>query len=141
METLRYCFEIEHYGVADGEPVQLDSTFEDFKFSLTLKSLEMFEGEMGEPLIKYFYGDKAEDQTSGNFTRALASVCYMDLSDGTVKQNESTVEAFKNTEAYKICAEDAFFALALRTHAIKCFEERNKRSRERNDLNGKKPKK
>lgn len=136
MEKLKYIFEIEHYGVQDGEPIELDPTFENYTFSLTLKALELFEMEMGNPLIKYFYGDLAKEQESGDFTRALASCCYLDLSNGEVKQNEATVETFKNTEAYKICAGDAFFSIALRSMAIKCFENRSRKSKGRND-NGK----
>lgn len=132
MEILRHTFEIERYGVQDGEVIDLDSELITCHFALTIKALELFEEEYGKPVITVLFGGKQEETASSTFIKALACATYFTLEGNSFKQNQATKEAFKNLEIYSTLADDLAFTTELVGMAVKSIEARTKKAMKNN---------
>lgn len=139
MEILKHTFEIERYGVQDGEVVDLDPEMITCRFSLTIKAMELFEEEYGKPVISVLFGGKDGEATSTAFIKALACACYFVIDGSNIKQNQATKEQFKNLEIYESVSSDLAFTSELVGLAVKCIENRVKKS-QKNNGTGKAPK-
>lgn len=140
MEILKHTFEIERYGVQDGEVVDLDPELITCRFSLTIKAMELFEEEFGKPIITVLFGGDPSGIDSSDFIKALACSCYFVLENNTIKQNQATKEAFKNLEIYNTLSSDVAFTADLTGMVYKCIENRTQKSLKNNGKSVKTPK-
>lgn len=127
MEILKHTFEIPKLGVVNGDIVELDPERVTCSFALTIKALELFEEEYGEPIINVLFGNNNGEVTTGRFVRALACSMYLKIADGQILQNEATKEEFQNLEIYQSVASDLTFTANLVTTAVKSIEEKTKK--------------
>lgn len=132
MEILKHTFEVTKLGVIDGEIVELDPEKITCHFALTLKALEMFEDEYGEPIINVLFASNNSDLASGRFVRALSCSMYLKVVDGQIMQNEATKEEFQNLAIYQSVGSDLTFATLLVSSAVKAVEEKAKKDAENN---------
>lgn len=134
MQFLKYKFYTEELVYENGEIKELDQEGQEFYFTLTLKSMELFEQEYHKPLISILLQDNNSDEVNSyEFIKALACSTYLKIEDYKILQNEFTQEEFKSFDVYKLCAGDMGFTAQVVGMAIQCIEDRAARASKNNE--------
>lgn len=131
METLKYKFEIPNVKIVDGDVVEDTPTEYECMFSLTVKSLELFEEETGRVLLNALFSDE-QYTTKPEYIRALACCCYFKIDGNSFVQNESTKDEFKKMPFYKTLGNDSLFIVNLQNMVIKSIAESNEKAKKAN---------
>lgn len=128
MRVFKHNFEEPNIALVNGELIETDPTIHAAYFSLTTKSLELFEETYGQPLlaaiVKLMPKSKGEDTSTmidTKLVRTLAACCYMKIDNGKVYVNESSREAFLNSPLNELCLTDIDFVNEIMSLAMDCL--------------------
>lgn len=142
----------------DGELVEKVVGEKEYRFSLNMKGLDLFEREYGKPLIKTLtkvlktidFGklqamqelgegttaeimDTIDNLIDPSFLKALACSSYISIVDSQPINNDYTKEQFKESFAYQIMLNDMDFIIKLLNMAIECVFTKQKKKTSGND--------
>lgn len=155
---IKHTFTETTLAIEDGELVEKVVSEKEYRFSLNMKGLDLFEREYGKPLIKTLTKviknvdfatlqdlQEASSQNMGvvmntidslidaDFLKALACSSYISIVDDQPVNNDVTKEKFKETFAYSEMLNDIDFVIKLLNMAIDCVFSKQKKKESGSD--------
>lgn len=119
MKVLKYTFEIPQFDIDDGELILLEPKKEKHTFTLMFKGMNVYEKLTGRPLLTDM--QKFENSSLDiNFIRDVACASFCKIDNDKFHQNLSTVEEFKQTEAFNRISSDLEFTNQLLDMVMDC---------------------
>lgn len=135
MKIFKHEFYESNLVVIDGEIAESDPTIYEAYFSLTTKSLLLFEEEYGKPLLTAITSimpkGKVEEENINIDTeiiRALACSCYLKIDHGKIVLNELTKNEFKSSPMNELCLVDVEFINDILQLAMDCLTQKQSKA-------------
>lgn len=155
---IKHTFTETTLAIEDGELVEKVVSEKEYRFSLNMKGLDLFEREYGKPLIKtltkviknvdFATLQNIQDASNRNvgsimgaidnlidadFLKALACSSFISIVDGQPVNNDLTKEQFKESFAYGEMLNDIDFVVELLNMAIDCVFSKTKKKESGNE--------